>query len=143
VGKAPGSLKLFSKLRVAELKEELRRRGEYNLDCPKHELQDQLDTRLKGVQRVPSLLILNPEQALSDLNLEQYTVLDCEPLHDIKGHLANLFEELPYILADEVRKKCEALLETNLSGEKVTGLICIPQAYRYSCFLPMKVQAVN
>jgi len=92
---------------------------------------------------VPSLLILNPEQALSDLNLEQYTVLDCEPLHDIKGHLANLFEELPYILADEVRKKCEALLETNLSGEKVTGLICIPQAYRYSCFLPMKVQAVN
>jgi len=41
-------------------------------------------------------------------------VLNCEPLHDIKGHLANLFEELPNILADEVRKP-------NLSGEKVTG----------------------
>ena len=70
---------------------------------------------------MPSLLILNPEQALSSLNLEQYTVLDCEPIHDIKGHLANLFEELPYILAAEVRKKCEALLETKLSGGKVTG----------------------
>jgi len=85
---------------------------------------------------VPSLLILNPEQGLSN---EQYTVLDCEPLHVIKGHLANLFEELPYILADKVRKKCEALLETNISREKVTGA----DFYWYSCFLPMKVQAVN
>jgi len=50
---------------------------------------------------VPSLLILNPKQALSSLKLEQYTVLDCKPLHDIKGYLANLFEELPYILATE------------------------------------------
>ena len=47
MGKAPGSLKPFSKLCVAELREELRQRDEYNLDCPKRELQDQLELCLR------------------------------------------------------------------------------------------------
>ena len=28
--------------------------------------------------------------------LELYEILPCEPLHDVKGHIQNLFEEIPY-----------------------------------------------
>ncbi len=52
---------------------------------------------LLGVQRVPSLLVTKPEQPLTELNLDTYTILDCEPLHDLKGHLTNVLEELPNI----------------------------------------------
>ena len=48
---------------------------------------------LKGVQRAPSLLLMKPDD-LCNLNLQHYTVLDCEPLHDLKGHLLNLFHDL-------------------------------------------------
>ncbi len=33
-------------------------------------------------------------QSLPDLNLSKYEILDCEPLHDIKGHLANILPEI-------------------------------------------------
>ena len=76
---------------------------------------------LRSAQRVPTLLILNPTQSLTSLNLGEYTIVDCEPLHDIKGHLLNLFEELPHILPAEIQVQCEELIETNLSRETVTG----------------------
>ena len=121
LGKTLGSLKPFEKLKLADLKEELRLRGHYNLDRCKPELQEELTTLLKGVQRVPSLLVLQPQQALSTYNLERYTVLDCEPLHDVKGHLSNLFSELPYILTRNLWEKFESLLAVNLTGDKVAG----------------------
>ena len=34
-----------------------------------------------------STILLNPQQSASQLNLQDYTILDCEPLHSIKGHL--------------------------------------------------------
>jgi len=49
---------------------------------------------LKGVQRVPSLLLL-PALPLGQLNLQHYTILDGEPLHDLKHHLLHLFGLLP------------------------------------------------
>ncbi len=61
-------------------------------------MQAKLVNLLKGAQRVPSLLVLNPKQSLQELNLQQYEVLDCEPLHDLKGHGQNLLNELPHIL---------------------------------------------
>ncbi len=48
-------------------------------------MQAKLVNLLKGAQRVPSLLVLNPKQSLQELNLQQYEVLDCEPLHDLKS----------------------------------------------------------
>lgn len=89
-------------LKLKELREELHSRGTYDTDKPKKELQEQLSEVLKRAQRVPTLLLQNPQQALSDLNLQDYTVLECEPLHDLKGHLKNLFEILPEIL-DKLR----------------------------------------
>ena len=70
---------------------------------------------LQGVRRVPTLLLLNPMGRLSDLELEWYTVLDCEPLHDLKGHLIHLCKELPFPLSGDVRMTTEQIISATVS----------------------------
>ena len=120
-GKQPGKPKPFEKLKVAELRKELRARSIFSTDGTKPELQQQLVHELCGVQRVPSLLLLHPQQQLPQLNLQHYTVLDCEPLHDVKGHLSNLFQELPHLVPTQCKDDLQALIKANLSGDKITG----------------------
>lgn len=78
----------FQKLDAKQLQEELRARNVYHMSTTKKDLQKELATVLKGVQRVPTLLLENPSLPLSHANLQRYCVLDCEPLHDLKGHLS-------------------------------------------------------
>lgn len=66
-------------MNTEQLQQELRARNVCHIHTTKSKLQD--------VQQVPTLLLDNPTQLLSDLNLQHYTLLDCEPLHDLKGHL--------------------------------------------------------
>ena len=120
-GKQPNILKPFDQLQVAKLQQELLARNFYEIDQPKSRLSQIFVDMLKGVQRVPSLLLLNPSQPISHLNLEHYTVLDSEPLHDLKGHILNLFCELPYILPDTVKENCQARIKLTTSKEKTTG----------------------
>ena len=68
---------------------------------------------------MPSLLLANPTLPLEALHLQHYTILDSEPLHDLKGHLFNLFSELPYILNGDVKETCQKIIKSNLSKEKV------------------------
>lgn len=75
---------------------------------------------LQGVNRVLSLLLLNPQQSIQDIHLTNYTILNCEPLHDVKGHLANLMEELPNLLQGSQKEKCNDILAARLGG-KVSG----------------------
>lgn len=86
----------------------------------KPRLQAELTNILMGIQRVPTLLLLNPCQDLTSLHLEDYTVLDCEPLHDIKSHFGNLFKELPHILPPELRSSCKEVIEANMK-DNMTG----------------------
>ena len=98
-GNAPGSLKPLDGLLVNDLRAELQARGMPTSGKLKDELQADLTTTLKGAQRVPTLLTQKPSQSLADLNLNKYEeVLDCEPLHDMKGHLLNLLPEILFIL---------------------------------------------
>ena len=60
---------------------------------------------LKGCIRVPILLKNNPLNNLSTLNLEKYESASIEPMHDIGGHIENIFVELPYHLSKEDREK--------------------------------------
>ena len=135
-GKQPNVLKPFDQLLVAQLKQELLARKFYEIDHKKPELRVILVDILKGVQRVPSLLLLNPPQPISHLNLEDYTVLDSEPLHDLKGHLLNLFSELPYILPEPVKDECQTRINLCTSKEKTTGAdlrCCLIEVYLLLC----------
>ncbi len=120
-GNTPGRSKPFDKLKVKELREELRARGFFDLDKPAPELHIQLAETLQGIQRVPSLLIHTPTATLASFNLDRYMVVDCEPLHALKGHLANLFAELPHILTGDLKKTCKSLIDTSLAKDKITG----------------------
>lgn len=55
---------------------------------------------LRGVVRVPAVLLTDPSCSLLSLNLDRYEVVASEPLHDLKGHFINLITELPYVLPD-------------------------------------------
>ena len=74
-GKQAGQLKPLDSLLVAQLREELHARSVYDTDKCKPELQIMLTNILMGIQRVPTLLLLNPCQNLSNLHLQGYTVL--------------------------------------------------------------------
>ena len=66
-GRVSGKLKPFDKLLVAQLREELHARGNFHTDRLKDELSSTLEDTLRGVQRVPTILLLNSTQPLSRL----------------------------------------------------------------------------
>ncbi len=85
----------------------------------KANLQKELDEILRGVVRVPVLLITNPTQSLTSLNLSKYEVVASESLHDIKGHIINLITEIPHILPPgNTFTKCTHLIESCLAKEE-------------------------
>ena len=102
--------KPFENLKAQEISNELRARGVLDTAMTAKELRLQLTSLLQGAQRVPTLLIHNPKLSLSSLNLHHYTIIDCEPLHALKGHLHNLFAELPHILSGDLKDECQHIL---------------------------------
>ena len=111
----------FENLSKEELLQEIRQQEQYTSSTNKKDLQQDLNKILRGIQRVPSILLTNPVQSLADFNLEQYQVLDCEPLHDIKGHISNVLTELPAVLDRNLREQCAKLIEADLSKDKKNG----------------------
>jgi hypothetical protein len=95
LGNKPGCLKPPDNLNFADLRLELQARGIETRGLLKAQLTFSLSDILQGAQHVPTLLTLDPTQSFTTLNLSKYEVLDCEPLHDIKGHLHNLLPEIP------------------------------------------------
>ena len=120
-GNSPGRLKPFDNLKVNELRQELEARGCNTAGKLKQQMQAELDSILKGVQRVPTVLVSHPQQSLASLNLLQYEVLDCEPLHDLKGHIRNLLTEIPYLLPPPLKVECTKIIETTLGKQKGSG----------------------
>lgn len=136
-GNKVGVLKPFARLSIAELREELHARGFWETDRRRKELDAVLIDILKSAQRVPSLLTTDPKQDLGDLNLSQYAVLGCEPLHDLEGHLTHLLTELPNILVGEPKRLCTELLEGVLFSKKEGGYtgsdlrVAIQEVYKF------------
>ena len=121
-GRQAGVLKPFE-LKVKELRSELEARGVV-LDSKvrRADLENSLDLILRGVSRVPALLLANPTCELASLNLGKYEMVACEPLHDIKGHVKQLITELPFILPQgETKTKCDDLILHSLPKDKITG----------------------
>ena len=121
-GKQAGVLRPLD-LKVKELKMELEARRIYvEKDMTRPLLQNLLDQELKGVLRVPALLLENPTEELASLNLEKYEIVASEPLHDIKGHLINIISEMPNIIPPgETKSKCTHLIDSCLAKEKKSG----------------------
>ena len=113
-------IKPFDSLSATQIKTEHEKRRIYTHFTTKKELAPLLQETLEGIQRVPSLLITNPTQNLEELNMQQYQVLECEPLHDIKGHICNILSELPSLLDSNTKQLFTQILATDLSKDKKT-----------------------
>ena len=122
-GKIPNKVNSFESLSREELRQELVSRQIY--DFPpnnKKAMTDILKDHLCGVQRVPALLLLNPRADLLDMNLVNYTVLSFEPLHDLKGHIANVLGQLPSVINQPaVKSKVKDYLDTFAQKPKLYG----------------------
>ena len=59
--------------------------------------------------------------------------LDCEPLHDLKGHLINMCKELPYLLTGNTRKTCEDIITATISDKMTCADHRILILNLYSC----------
>ena len=107
--------KPFEGLKVEQLRSEFRARKMIPDGKTKNELERELSQLRKGIQRFPALLQPFPEKKLQDIHLDQYEISPCEPLHDMKGHMANLFDEIPKhitgIVGAEVQKIKSAMLK--------------------------------
>ena len=121
-GKVPNKVCSFESLSREELRQELVSRHIY--DFPpnnKKRMTDILKDHLCGVQRVPALLLLNPTADLWEMNLLDYNVLSFEPLHDLKGHIANLLSQLPNVITlTGLKSKVQGYLD-NFTKKKITG----------------------
>ena len=113
-GKRIGCSKPFEVLNSEQLRQELVALGVYDFGRTKKDRVDTLKSTLRGIQRVPTILLNNPTESLTQINLEGYTVLDCEPLHDIKGHFENLLLELPHVLESTLSAEVRKVLKVDL-----------------------------
>ena len=121
-GREKGVLTPFDNLKVDKLRTEIQARGVEDTSMKKGVLRDMLDNILRGVMRVPALLLTDPTQTLTSLNLHNYEVVASEPLHDLKGHIINLITELPFVLPEgNTTSQCNHLISSCLAKEKKSG----------------------
>ena len=66
---------------------------------------------------MPTLMMNNPCQSLQSLYLERYTISECEPTHDLKGHIHNLLTEITAHLDPCMKPECEAIIEQMMKKE--------------------------
>ena len=108
-------------LKIQELKTELEKRGLSTGRRTRPELEKDFDELRRGIVNVPALLQGAPETPLADLCLDRYENSPVEPLHDIKGHLSYLIDELRVTLTGEVKEKVDVILRFVLGKETLRG----------------------
>ena len=75
---------------------------------------------LGGLQHVPLLLVSNPRENTKALHLDHYSFNEFVPLHALKGHLTNLFAELPFFLLPSLKQEVDQVLAVCLR-KQITG----------------------
>jgi len=102
------------KLKVAELRTELTKRGTETAGKKKAQLQEDLDNLQKGISNFPTLIQNTPQVSLATLGLQQYEVFPSEPLYDLKGHFNNIIDEALNLAPTETRAVIQHIRCDNL-----------------------------
>ena len=66
---------------------------------------------MRGIKRVPILLLHNPVETLSEMGLARYEIVMVECMHDIANHIDNILEELPTHLNNGDKVKFTEMIE--------------------------------
>ena len=108
-------------LKIQELRTELWKRSLSTAGKKKPQLEKEFDELRRGITNVPALLQGVPEMTLTELCLDSYEVSPVEPIHDLKGHLSNIIEELRVTLTGEVKEKVDIIVGSVLGKEILRG----------------------
>lgn len=73
---------------------------------------------MSGIHRLPALMFEEPDETLENLHLASYDILSCEPLHTIKGHITNLYEELPRHVPTEMKHEMTKIIKSSFNGKE-------------------------
>lgn len=126
-GRVENSVSPFVKLSTDQLFKEVFERGLIN-DVEgkpiKKNLEATLKHEMKGISRPPALCCGDVNESLDELNLGRYEVSQVEPLHDLKGHIKNLWEILPEHVPVETNKVMKNEIEVALGENKDTYRGC-------------------
>ena len=87
------------------------------------ELVNILSSAICGAQRVPTILVNNSLQSLSQLNLGSYTVQDIEPLHDLKRVSHQFAYRDSAVFSGECERIVFEILEYLLVSKKQDGYL--------------------
>ena len=110
-----GKTKLYKNLQKHEILDELHQRGiSFWSQDKKANLGDKLINEMHGMQRFPSLM-----QADQTITSMHYKILGCEPLHDIKHHIENMYVELPHHLNKTEKKLMEETIQLSLERKEI------------------------
>ena len=88
----------------------------------KTELQVEFNRVKKGFCNFPALATSNPNAGLGDLHLAQYEVAPTEPLHDFKGHMANVVAEVRANTQGVIHEEVEKIYKATLKKDTVRGV---------------------
>ena len=73
---------------------------------------------MRGIQRVPSLLYHNPPINFLNKHLAKYEISSIEPMHDICGHIKNIFTELPSVLNENEKKVFNEIYQITIGNKQ-------------------------
>ena len=82
-----------------------------HLKKTKKDLLPTLKKTLKGIKRVPIIMMQNPLKHLGELGLDKYEVSMIECMHDLAHHIENALEELPHHLSDPHKSQLNDMLK--------------------------------
>ena len=80
----------------------------------KTELSIVLSSQLSGLARSPAMCFGKIKMSTKDLNLQSYAISMVEPLHDLKGHIKNVWDVFPNVLSPETKTVFDAELSVAL-----------------------------
>lgn len=113
----PVGVNIYENLKVHELKSELSKRDVDVMGKKKQQLEREFEELRRGITNVPALIQNSPDTSLDSLHLENYEISPTEPLHDIKGHLSNVTDELLAQTTGNVKKKLSSIYSSVLGKE--------------------------
>ena len=108
---------LYENIKVQELRIELSKRGVDITGKKKPQLETEFEELRRGVTNVPALLHDTPEASLESLYLQNYEISPTEPLHDIKGHLSNVTDELLSQTTGNIKKRLSSIYSSVLGKD--------------------------
>ena len=110
-------MNLFSTLSKTKLVEKILQRSvKFTWQSTTKELQGLLDCEMHVIQMLLAVQFNNNTLTLMDINLENYAILENEPLHNVSNQIKNLYEEMPNHVPKYMRSSFKEIITASYNA---------------------------